>query len=931
MFPKPLKVAAATAFLLTGALASAAPPAPWIFENAIPGYGLIPSGSNFSQPFTLGPIDLNNNSQVRFVGTFPGALCLITPGPIGTEPAVVLIPGANLNFPRAAITVDLNSDGYDEIVYSGSTNGSLFVLANQQDGTFTSTTYATGVPAAYQYLSTGDVNNDNNPDIVAATSGNPARISVLLGNGSGGLGTANTSFAPSGFLATVFTMDMNGDSWDDVGLDIANTTYVRLNDGTGVLNTAVAASDPLTVPLTAVFVDLDGDTFPDLATACSGTTDTIEVRYNDGSASFTQAPQSIVIPNSGFDRIGAADIDVDGKPELYYTTTVGEDSFLLRNLGSRTFSTSLQFFPAAPVADEAIHFADLDADGDRDIFYGDPDGLFYSVENLGGTTFQTYPDLSEENFLYFESGDAEGDGDIDLFGRLDNEVVIFRNDGSANFTQERVSLPGSALNITVRDFNGDGYLDFCATDSAVPSLNVSLSTGPTTFAAPITYPIASGFPQLAYAIELDGINGPDIFLMLFDSADQHVIYLNNGNGTFTPGAPINSISDAEGEVVDIDADGDEDLLLNDGSSPVILYSNGNGTLSAPFTLTPDRAYDVTTADFNRDGFLDIVSSRNNGGGISFWMGTGLNAWSSSFITYPGKGRAWDIEAPDLNADGWPDVLVTIREDQAFAYYENLRNGTFAAARHYYNPDRPFSTTTADFNGDGLIDAAFAAQCVTVQLSTIPYLTAITPVNLVTYDLILNEDVTGAVGPVTNFTLSGPGIGTLGVHPNSATLIDSTTIRLQWASGEADEDSTVTLTCSSETLIDSAGNPLAINLPLVEFLSASDPTSSATSPSGSITQAGSVLDVAWTGSDLGSDLDEVELFYTRNGGAVTSAGSHTASPIPFDTSTAGGDGTYTFYTVATDLAGNDEAAPATPDITVLFTQGTTVPDWGTLLD
>ena len=73
---------------------------------------------------------------------------------------------------------------------------------------------------------------------------------------------------------------------------------------------------------------------------------------------------------------------------------------------------------------------------------------------------------------------------------------------------------------------------------------------------------------------------------------------------------------------------------------------------------------------------------------------------------------------------------------------------------------------------------------------------------------------------------------------------------------------------------------------------------------------SFFDVTFTADDgLGSGVDDVELFYRIEGGTWTSFGSHTSSPIPF---VGGPDGFYEFYTIATDLAGNDENPPVTPD-------------------
>ena len=76
-----------------------------------------------------------------------------------------------------------------------------------------------------------------------------------------------------------------------------------------------------------------------------------------------------------------------------------------------------------------------------------------------------------------------------------------------------------------------------------------------------------------------------------------------------------------------------------------------------------------------------------------------------------------------------------------------------------------------------------------------------------------------------------------------------------------------------------------------------------------------FDIAWIADDPGGSVDHVVLRYRRNGGAWTEmADSFTSSPIHFDTTRFSGDGFYRFYTVATDVAGNTEAAPSSADTT-----------------
>ena len=79
---------------------------------------------------------------------------------------------------------------------------------------------------------------------------------------------------------------------------------------------------------------------------------------------------------------------------------------------------------------------------------------------------------------------------------------------------------------------------------------------------------------------------------------------------------------------------------------------------------------------------------------------------------------------------------------------------------------------------------------------------------------------------------------------------------------------------------------------------------------------------------GSGLAEVDLYakapgqssYTQGGLRLPAA----AASGSFSYTAAGGDGSYSFYTIATDQAGNVEAAPATPDATTSVTVDPTPP-------
>jgi len=102
------------------------------------------------------------------------------------------------------------------------------------------------------------------------------------------------------------------------------------------------------------------------------------------------------------------------------------------------------------------------------------------------------------------------------------------------------------------------------------------------------------------------------------------------------------------------------------------------------------------------------------------------------------------------------------------------------------------------------------------------------------------------------------------------------------------------------------------------LDTTPPESVATAP-GQVAEV--PFDVEFTASDGGSGMAQTQLRYRFNGGSWQNYGSaQTGSSGSFEFTAPDGEGTFDFYTVATDNAGNVEAAPAVPDCTTVYMVG-----------
>src|SRR5216110_2148260 len=116
----------------------------------------------------------------------------------------------------------------------------------------------------------------------------------------------------------------------------------------------------------------------------------------------------------------AADVDGDGPPDLYFVTQLGTNE-LWKNLGGGRFANitdeaSLTMHDAVAVG---CAFADIDNDGDPDLFVTTVRHGNRLFENLGGGKFRDVTGPAGVGYVGHSSGavffDYDGDGRLDLF------------------------------------------------------------------------------------------------------------------------------------------------------------------------------------------------------------------------------------------------------------------------------------------------------------------------------------------------------------------------------------------------------------------------------------------------------------------------------------------------------------------------------------
>ncbi len=220
----------------------------------------------------------------------------------------------------------------------------------------------------------------------------------------------------------------------------------------------------------------------------------------------------------------------------------------------------------------------------------------------------------------------------------------------------------------------------------------------------------------AYPVDIDGDG--DLDIVIAHEYKPNILLLNEGLGKFSHQSiarlpQINRDSE-DVKAVDFDNDGDMDLIFvsEDDEDNELYLNNGEGFFSDQSARLPARGVSnaVSVVDINGDGSVDVLfgNARQN----ILLLGDGSGGFNDATRErMPAiNDRTQDLEFGDVDGDGDLDLLVG-NEDKNRLLINN-GEGVFrdeSAARLPYRT-RPEETREADFgdvDGDGDIDIYFA--------------------------------------------------------------------------------------------------------------------------------------------------------------------------------------------------------------------------------
>ncbi len=443
-----------------------------------------------------------------------------------------------------------------------------------------------------------------------------------------------------------------------------SATQPRFELATDTLRTASGApifSDRQNIPNVT---DIDGDDRLDLFI---GRLDGTIMRYEEGAQAGGGAVPQFELVTERFEGIeivgqigtmhGAntltfADIDNDGDQDLFWGDFFEPSLLLIENTGSRE-SPRLQsepqpFPPGDPISTSGYNaptLADWGQDGPLDLFVGVLGGAYSANTTLA------------DNFHFYERGD---DG---TFRHRTARFVASIDVGSE-------SIPAAG------DLDGDGDTDLLLANKIDPdSTSTSLvyrfenqgSAGQPDFQQTGLLDLPEGYH---YAPALGDLNGDGRADLLLGTWKGNIAYYRGTDSGFEAVdrqlVSLSSASNSTPTLGDVDGDGDLDLIVGEASGALHAFRNTGTPQDPQFVRESEALSDVDVghrsaphlADLDGDGRLDLVVGSRDQGLVLY-----RNTASSPFAFAPADSLP--IDAPrlatpvlgDWDGDGDEDVIT----------------------------------------------------------------------------------------------------------------------------------------------------------------------------------------------------------------------------------------------------------------------------------
>ncbi|QRO00671.1 VCBS repeat-containing protein [Archangium violaceum] len=637
----------------------------------------------------------------------------------------------------AMATGDFNGDGLVDLATSGLYTSSfpywysspaVNVLLSRADASFHAPLRMPVGDLTATSMVAGDFDKDGRLDLVTTNTlptggGEGPVMSLFLGNGDGSFQAPRHIRQGLEASASVRAAYLD----EDLNLDL----IVRETTGLGVLlgnGDGTFRSLGVAGPATSSFAlgDLNADGRVD-AVMVNANNALADVLLGRGDGTF-QPPVSLELGQRGR-TVTIEDLNGDGKPDILLST-LDDTLLVLSGKGDGSFQAA-RSTPHGWGA-FALKVADLDADGVRDLVTLDM-GIGYGGSGLsvlrgrGDGTFEVTPRIpSGTRPVALVTTDLNGDGLLDVASANEggNDVGVLLGNGDGSFRGVASAGVGTKpVALVVADVDVDGRPDLVTANEGSGDVSVLSGNGDGSFRGAASFAVGSG-PVALVAVHLDADGKPDLVTLNRATQDVRVL-MGNGDGSFGAATAF-PVGSEPGALVagDLDADGKSDLVTANNGSVSVLLGNGDGTFQDARTLALGNSADVLVlGDFDKDGTRDLLVKKSSLL-LGLVRGKGDGTFAPPLDIDANTGVILhQLTAADVDGDGILDLVGARgqgigsgnpREPRPsyfghndVAVWRGIGGGLFGPELAYSTGKDPHAVGTGDFDGDGRLDIVAA--------------------------------------------------------------------------------------------------------------------------------------------------------------------------------------------------------------------------------